>query len=226
MVPGITSRFGKRNGYIGAAVLAILSFVLIFFVPNGSLPIGIVAWLLFGLGTGGTNALMFSMQADTVDFREWKTGVRAEGGSYSVLSFIRETGQGVGGWLGAGVIGAFGYVVQADVQDPTAQQGIRLAAGLIPAGLAVAATLVMFWYDLDSGTHRRVIRELNARRSEGAVSSTYGVAAGRVRVAEVGDARDLLLRPPDKGVLPVVTIFEREGAGASTIGPAVARTWA
>src|SRR5699024_9707357 len=69
----------------------------------------------------------------------------------------------------------------------------------------------------------RIIRDLNTRRSAGAVSSSYGVDTDRVRIPTLGDERDLLLRPQDRGTLPVVTIFEREGAGASDIGPAVAK---
>lgn len=223
LVPAITTRYGKRNGYVGAAVVTIAAFVLIYLVPEGSLPVALLAWFLFGLGSGGTNALMFSMQADTVDYGEWKTGVRAEGGSYSILSFIRKSGQGVGGWAAAALIGAFGYVGSAEVQDATAQQGIRLATGLLPAALAVAATLVMIGYNLSVEDHRRIVRELNARRTEGAVRTAYQVPAERpVLVEELGDERDLLLRPPERGTLPVVTIFELEGSGASDIGPAVA----
>lgn len=222
LVPGITTRFGKRNGYVGAAVVITVAFLLIYFVPDGNLVFAIVAWFLFGLGSGGTNALMFSMQADTVDYGEWKTGLRAEGGSYSILSFIRKTGQGVGGWAGAALIGAFGYIGGADVQSESAQQGIRLATGILPAGLAILALVVMLWYNLSVDEHRDIVRQLNTRRSEGAVSSAYGVDLGRVVVEELGDQRDLLLRPPSRGVLPVVTIFELEGSGATDIGPRLA----
>lgn len=222
LVPGITTRFGKRNGYVGAAVVITVAFLLIYFVPDGNLMFAIVAWFLFGLGSGGTNALMFSMQADTVDYGEWKTGLRAEGGSYSILSFIRKTGQGVGGWAGAALIGAFGYIGGAEVQSESAQQGIRLATGVLPAGLAILALVVMLWYNLSVDEHRDIVRQLNTRRSEGAVSTAYGVDLGRVVVEELGDQRDLLLRPPSRGVLPVVTIFELEGSGATDIGPRVA----
>lgn len=116
LAPAITVKLGKKNGYTVSALVAIAGFVLIYFVPAGSLPTAIVAWFLFGVGNGGTNALMFSMQADTVDYGEWASGTRSEGGSYSILSFIRKTGQGVGGWMGAAVIGAFGYVAQAPAE--------------------------------------------------------------------------------------------------------------
>ncbi|HLS26533.1 MAG TPA: glycoside-pentoside-hexuronide (GPH):cation symporter [Beutenbergiaceae bacterium] len=223
LVAGITSRFGKRNGYIGAALVTVLGFVLIYLVPDGSLPLAIVAWFMYGVGTGGTNALMFSMQADTVDYGEWRTDLRAEGGSYSLLSFIRKCGQGAGGWIGAAVIGAYGYVAQADAQSPTAQEGIRLATGLLPAALAIAAIVVIFWYNLDGAEHKSIVRDLHARRTRGAVSSSYGVESSRVLVEELGDQRDLLLRPRARGTLPVVTIFEREGAGVTDIAPAIAK---
>ena len=223
LVPMITARFGKRNGYIGAAVVAVLAFVLIYFVPEGGLAMAILAWFVFGIGSGGTNAMMFAMQADTVDYGEWKTGLRSEGGSYSVLSFIRKTGQGVGGWAGAAIIGAFGYVGTAVDQSDSAIQGIKLATGLVPALFAVAAGVVMIWYNLDGDKHRDIVRDLHTRRTVGAVSSSFGVDTERVRVAEYGDERDLLVRPPSRGVLPIITIFEREGAGATDIGPAVAK---
>src|SRR5690606_37684840 len=83
--------------------------------------------------------------------------------------------------------------------------------------------LVMIGYNLSVEDHRRIVRELNARRTEGAVRTAYQVPAERpVLGEELGDERDLLLRPPERGTLPVVTIFELEGSGASDIGPAVA----
>ena len=103
-VPAITRKFGKRIGYVSLAFIAVVGFVLIAVVPagGGGLLLALVAFLIYGVGFGGTNALMFSMQADTVDYGEWKTGTRAEGGSYSILSFVRKCGQGLGGFAGWG----------------------------------------------------------------------------------------------------------------------------
>ena len=194
LVPAITTRFGKRNGYIGAAVVAVMAFVLIYFVPEGSLPVALVAWFLFGLGTGGTNALMFSMQADTVDYGEWKTGTRAEGGSYSILSFVRKCGQGIGGFAGGAVIGAFGYVAGSVFQSPGAIQGIRVAAGWVPAGLSVIAALVLLRYPLGAEQHRQIVAELR-RQIEQAVRDLIaeGVNAGTFRVPDVKTAARAVL---------------------------------
>ena len=222
LVPMLTARLGKRKGYIACAVVYMVGFVFIFFLPSGSLPLGILAWLLMGIGAGGTNAMMFSMQADTVDYGEWKSDIRSEGGSYSILSFIRKCGQGLGGWLGAAVIGAFGYVAMAGEQTESAQQGIRVATGLLPAGLTLLAVIVMFFYPLSAELHSKVVTDLNERRTQTNVATRKGVSSDRVKVETVGDGRNTLMRSADGHNPPVITVFGQRGSGASDIAPKIA----
>lgn len=221
-VPQITTRFGKRNGYIAAGLVAIVGYLLIFFMPGGSLLLGIIAWFLLGVGTGGTNSLMFSMQADTVDYGEWVSNTRAEGGSYSILSFIRKCGQGLGGWVGGAVVAAFGYVAKADTQSAEALQGIRIATGAVPAILAALALVVMFFYRLDADRHAQVVVELNKRRTQEAVAEHAGVPADRIVTGNVGDGRTMRIRKEGEAVPPIVTVFGQRGSGASEIAPALA----
>lgn len=224
-LPRLTSQFGKRLTYVFATLIAAVGFLLIYFIPEGSLVIALVAWFLYGMGNGGSNAAMFSMQADTVDYGQWKTGIRSEGGSYSVLSFVRKVGQGIGGWAGGAVIAAFGYSVATMAGGDTAaidqaQQGIRIASGLIPAGLAVIAALIMLAYNLDGETHRKVVQELNERRTRSAAGAAMGVETSALRVETVGDGRNMRVHADSS--LPIVTIFESDGSGGTEIGPRVA----
>ncbi|WP_295626500.1 cytidylate kinase family protein [uncultured Corynebacterium sp.] len=222
LVPMLTARMGKRKGYIACAVVYMVGFVFIFFLPAGNLMLAIIAWLLMGIGSGGTNAMMFSMQADTVDYGEWKSDIRSEGGSYSILSFIRKCGQGLGGWLGAAVIGAFGYVAMAAEQTDSAQQGIRMATGLVPAGLTLLAVIVMFFYPLTADLHAKVVTDLNERRTQSNVATRKGVPSESVKVTAVGDGRNTLIRSPEGANQPIITVFGQRGSGASDIAPKVA----
>lgn len=189
--------FGKHKAYVALGVVAVLGFVVICLVPGGSLPVAVIAWFLFGAGTGGTNAMMFSMRADSVDYGEWKTDIRSEGGSYSILSFIRKCGQGIGGAMGAAIIGAFGYVAKAPTQSPDALHGIRLAAGGAPAVLAVAAVAVMFFYPLTATEHRSLVAELNECLTRRAAGETLGLDAEELGVVQLGDGRSLRLTRSD-----------------------------
>jgi len=212
MISKVSERFGKRNSYVGLALMAVLGLVIVGLTPTGNLPMALLAFVLYGVGFGGTNALMFSMQADTVDYGEWKTGTRAEGGAYSVLSFVRKVGQGIGGFLGGGIIAAFGYVSGAPDQTEQAVQGIKVAAGWAPAVLCLIAVLLMLIYPLTASQHRGIVQDLNQRRARSALGETAPDAG--VIVASRGD--QLIARRP------VVTINELYGAGGSYVGARVA----
>ncbi len=201
-VPTITVRLGKRLGYVLFAGIAVLGYVIVALVPAGGLVTAIVAWFIFGIGSGGTNALMFSMQADTVDYGEWKTGTRSEGGAYSILSFVRKCGQGLGGALGGPIIAAFGYSAAVQAGDAGFEHmvtGLRIATGWVPAGLGVIAGLIIFFYPLTEKAHAALVGELNERRA----------AAAGVPTAE---------KPAPASTGPVVTLFEQYGSGADAIG--------
>lgn len=100
LVPIATEAIGKLRAYIAGGVIGALGGLGVAIVPASAPIAAIACWGVVGVGLGVINTLIFSLQADTVDYGDWKTGVRAEGGSYSVLSFMRKTGQGIGvDWL-------------------------------------------------------------------------------------------------------------------------------
>ena len=165
LIPRTVDTIGKKRTYLVAGVIVAVAAVG-FAVAPGSVPaIGIVCYGVLGIGLGNINALIFALQADTVDYGEWNSGIRAEGGSYSVLSFTRKTGQGIGGAAAAYIIGAGGYVASATVQSHSALTSIRLAAGIVPAALTLAASAVMLAYPLTEKAFRAMVAEVAERRA-------------------------------------------------------------
>ena len=165
LIPRTVDTIGKKRTYLVAGVIVAVAAVG-FAVAPGSVPaIGIVCYGVLGIGLGNINALIFALQADTVDYGEWNSGIRAEGGSYSVLSFTRKTGQGIGGAAAAYIIGAGGYVAGATVQSHSALTSIRLAAGIVPAALTLAASAVMLAYPLTEKAFRAMVAEVAERRA-------------------------------------------------------------
>jgi glucuronide carrier protein len=117
------------------------------------------------------------MQADTVEYGEWRTGVRGEASVYSVLSFTRKTGQGVGGAAASFTLGLGGYVSGALSQPPEAITAIKIAAGIIPAAAILIGGIIMLGYPLTEDVFRRIIREIAARR-ERTRAANMAAAAG------------------------------------------------
>jgi glucuronide carrier protein len=163
LIPKAVETAGKKRTYLVAGVIAVTAGVAI---ALASTPIiGIACFGVLGIGLGAINTLIFALQADTVDYGEWNSGVRAEGGSYSVLSFTRKVGQGVGGAAAAYTIGLGGYVSDAPTQTDAAVTSIRLAAGALPAAVILAATAVMLAYPLTEKAFRAMVAEMAERRA-------------------------------------------------------------
>jgi glucuronide carrier protein len=167
IVPKAVETVGKKRAYLAASVIGAAAGAGVAVAPGSVPAIGIACWGIVGIGLGVINTLIFAFQPDTVDYGEWKSGVRAEGGSYSMLSFTRKAGQGVGGAMAAYTIGLGGYVSGASSQSDAALTSIRVAAGAIPAAVMLAAAAVMLAYPLTEKALRRMVAEIAERRARG-----------------------------------------------------------
>jgi glucuronide carrier protein len=167
LVPNAARAIGKKRAYILGGFIAVAAGVAMALAP-GSIPaIGIACYGVLNFGVGLVNTLIFAIQADTVDYGEWRTGVRGEGSAYSVLSFTRKVGQGVGGAAASFTLGLGGYVSGAATQTDAAVSSIKVAVGVVPAVAILIGALIMFAYPLTEDVFRRIVQETAARRAAG-----------------------------------------------------------
>lgn len=164
LAPKVIATIGKRAGYIAAAVAGAIGGVGVFFAPTEATLIAFASWTLMTLGLGFVNALMWALEADTVEYGEWRTGQRTEGATYAVFSFVRKIGQALGGSMGAMIIGIGGYEAGMTVQGTSAEIAIRTATGLVPAVLFLLSGLIMFFYPLTESRLRAMVRDIGRRR--------------------------------------------------------------
>lgn len=109
---------------------------------------------------------MFAMEADTVEYGEWKTGFRTEGMTYALFSFTRKLGQAVGGAAAAYTIALGGYIAGSRTQSEGAIDAIRWAAGYIPAFFIIIAIAIMAIYPLTEQKFQEIVRDVATRRAE------------------------------------------------------------
>ncbi|MFL6872327.1 MAG: MFS transporter [Candidatus Azotimanducaceae bacterium] len=149
---------------IGASGAAMLNLALFFFDVKA---VATLSALAFCNGVmGGAVAVMFwSMLPDTVEFGQWRSGVRDDGIVFGLSQLISKAGSG----LGVGAIGlllsAIGYTAGID-QSAETLQGIRASAFLIPAAASALSALVILFYPLDIQLHSRIVRALARRDRE------------------------------------------------------------
>lgn len=165
ILPRLVSAFGKKNVYLAAGILMAAGGVIVFLAPANMVWLAFAGVLVAQMGILLVSMLVWALEADTVEYGEWRTGVRTEGITYALFSFTRKTGQAVGGALAAFALAWGGYTAGAGQQTEHALLGIRAGAGLLPAVFGVLALLVMVVYPLTDAKHKEIVHEISARRA-------------------------------------------------------------
>lgn len=169
-IPKIVRSIGKRNGYIVLGVVGVVAGLGLAYSPPEVPMLAVVSFFLLGIGMGGVNTMMWALEADTVEYGEWKTGVRTEGTTYALFSFTRKMGQALGGAAGAFALGlvAFDSLAAKDgaPQSAATVHGIQLASGWLTAGFILVSLLIMFFYPLTDKVFRQIVGEIRARRAD------------------------------------------------------------
>ncbi|WP_205706973.1 glycoside-pentoside-hexuronide (GPH):cation symporter [Kineococcus vitellinus] len=105
-----------------------------------------VCWSLASLGTGIAVSMPFAMLSDTVDYGEWKNGVRAAGFLTAIgSSFCIKIGSGLGGFIPSMIMSAAGYRA-GQQQSAAALSAIQFCFAWLPAIFFVAGAAVMLAY--------------------------------------------------------------------------------
>jgi glucuronide carrier protein len=176
LIPRIVRAFGKKTAFLGFGAIGIAGGLGISFSPPATPWVSMVFFAVMGVSPAGVNTLMWALEADTVEYGEWRTGVRTEGITYALFSFTRKLGQAVGGAVAAYVIAFGGYVGGAKVQSGGAVDAIRLAAGIVPAVFILIGIAIFFRYPLTEQTFTRMVAETAERRA--ARAATAGTTTG------------------------------------------------
>lgn len=171
-IPLIVRTIGKRVGFIALASFMYLGAALLWWGPLDTAPfVGTAAFFIMGIALFGVNTLMWALEADTVEYGEWKQGSRTEGTTYAVFSFTRKMGQALGGFLGGLALGWAGFVAadvaQGQPPDPDVANNIRMWAAIIIMAGTLLGQLVMYFYPLTEQRYLEIVGEIAARRGVG-----------------------------------------------------------
>jgi glucuronide carrier protein len=164
-VPKVVATLGKKRGYIVGGAIAMAGALGLMFAPASMPMFAFISFGVMGLGLGAVNTLMWALEADTVEYGEWRTGMRIEGANYAVFSFVRKVGQAIGGAAAAYTIGFAGYIAGETAQSEQALWGIRAAAGIVPMSFIGAGIAIMTLYPLTESTFARMVGEVAERRA-------------------------------------------------------------
>jgi glycoside/pentoside/hexuronide:cation symporter, GPH family len=162
---GIARRLGKHRTYVVANVVTLASYVLLFFVPAGSLALALVAQVIMGFSNGGTMIAPPAMAADAVDHDELQSGSRQMGGHMAFLAIVFKGGIMLGAPLALGLMAVAGFEGSLATLTEAQTTVIRACASLLPAVLLLVPILMMWRFPIDAARHADICRALDLRRS-------------------------------------------------------------
>lgn len=163
----------KRNVWLLGLVGSVVGQVVLYCGTGPrSVPIVFAGWIIGFLASGIAMAMPFSVLSDSVDYGEWKSGVRAAGLLTAIgASFCLKAGSGLGGALPAWILAHYSYVPNV---EQTARSLFGIQAGFIwlPAICYALAMVPLFFYHRYERLESRIREELEQRRAMAAIVSS------------------------------------------------------
>jgi sugar (glycoside-pentoside-hexuronide) transporter len=172
-MPYFCRRTSKRNVWVIALIGSALSQVILYFgVPSSSEPIVLAGWIAGFLTSGVAMAMPFSVLSDSVDYGEWKSGIRAVGLLTAIgAAFCLKAGSGLGGALPAWILARYAYVPNVE-QTPTSLLGIQLSFIWLPALCYALAVIPVLFYHRYERLEPQIRQDLEQRRAVAAAISS------------------------------------------------------
>ena len=184
-VPMIMEKLGRRADpkkfYQACCLLAIgLSVLFALFTRRGLLgkeagaSVSLLTGILVVLFTGllaipmeFKNLIQKEMEAETVDYIEYKTGTRVEGVMLSIMSFTGKIENTFSSTIGLRILGLTGYIAHEEgsvAQNAATNRALFLMTVLVPALGYLLMLIPMHFYNITGESHRKMMEEIKARR--------------------------------------------------------------
>lgn len=173
LLPAFCNWISKCNVWaLGLTGCMAAQFVVFWGVRNHSIPLVMTGWVIGFLASGVAMALPFSLLSDSIDYGEWKGGVRAAGLLTAIgAAFCLKAGSGLGGALPAWILAHFQYVPNVE-QSARSLTGIELSCVWLPAIAYGLAVLPVLFYHRYERLELQVRQDLEARRRVAAAMSS------------------------------------------------------
>jgi len=159
----LVQKFGKKRLMLALLVVYALGFA-IRLINVTSIPLFYASVLINGFPLGIFNVVSPTIQADNIDYVEYKLNRRAEAGISSLDSFVIKSSHGIGGAIGGYVLSSTGYVANQPQTD-LAKFGIVFNTIWMPIITYIIGLFVFgFGYNLNSKKVAEVNETLLQRR--------------------------------------------------------------
>ncbi|MBN2224797.1 MAG: MFS transporter [Deltaproteobacteria bacterium] len=158
----LATKKSKKYAYnLGIGSFAVV-LVLIFFFGEKNIYLTLFLFFLGAAGMAANWLSSWSMVPDTVEYSQWKTGLRREGLIYGAFMFCQKFPAALAAFIVGLVLSHVGYTANIE-QTEQSLMGIRLLLTLIPVGFIIIGIVLISLFPIDAEMHGRMLDEIRQR---------------------------------------------------------------
>ncbi|HIW33959.1 MAG TPA: glycoside-pentoside-hexuronide (GPH):cation symporter [Candidatus Paenibacillus intestinavium] len=166
IIPKLVAKFNKRNLIIATSLFSFVAALVMTLVTIDNVYLFMVLYNVATIGSSVFVMVVWALVTDCIDFAELQTGKHYEGTLYSLYSFARKVGMGLGAAIGSYALGWVGFVSGAKAQSPEVANGIlKMYTGMPILAFILILIGVGLIYDLNAKRTTEMYAALKERRA-------------------------------------------------------------
>lgn len=161
----VTLKTSKRFVWMAGSAIASFGLIALLVNPSKSVELMQAHYVLIAFGTGAYAVTFWGMLPDTVEYGEWKTGVRVESMIFGAVTFAQKAAVALSALILGFLLDFIGYQAGA-TQSAETLWGLRLTIVFVPMVGIFLSVLVMYFYPLSPQRHAQIVSEIESRRGD------------------------------------------------------------
>jgi GPH family glycoside/pentoside/hexuronide:cation symporter len=164
LIPSILHKFSKRNLAFFGTILCLSAQLIFCLSPASSVTMLFVTALIRGIGFAFIMGLGNAMTGDTIEYGEWKTGIRVQAVLFSAASVSQKVASGLLTAAFGFFLTIIGYDGLARVQAPATVGAIEAFFKYVPIAVYIILIIILLAYKLDK-EFPGIVNDLKARKT-------------------------------------------------------------
>lgn len=152
-------RLGKRNSWLIAMVWLLIGFLAFYFYPTQSLSELLIILAFLGFGNGATGVLFWSMLPDTIEYGEWKTGIRTESSLYGFMTFAQKGAIGISALLLGIILTNIGFIPN-ETQSQETLDSLKMVMSWVPISGVILSLVMVIFYPINKSFHAKLLKDI------------------------------------------------------------------
>ena len=161
----LTILLGKKYTWMISMACLFLGFTIFYFYPIKEFIELLIILIFIGFSNGATGVLFWSMLPDTIEYGEWKTGIRTESSLYGFMTFAQKGAIAFAAVILGTILTKIGFEPN-EIQNEQTLESLKNLMSLIPLIGVFISFVLIYFYPIDREFHKKLINEINLRKLE------------------------------------------------------------